>query len=362
MAITTATQAAGIVNDSLEKLGYDFKIDTTSSTTIEEGFKKVGALPPSQVNALLEMINTVLVFRNYATMFDASKNKTRAFWRNDVEFGGGVADIYHDLITPLEGATEGDYWAEDFAGLTDAERKALATDVAAALVTYYPDKIEKKFHTEHGHFTIPLSISEQDLKITFTAEGFANYIDKKMANVQYSAEVKLQNIVTELIKKMVNDGNVVTENIALDTQQHIADSLEKIQTVTDAMLNICNVFNKSGHTTISQDNELFLVTTPEIMNRIKVQGYANAYNLEQLAIKNNILLVPYGTDLGTVGGKKVDAILTDKRNIVLSLRYWKMKPQPINNTDYINYFLKVKYLKGYNEMFNAVAFVGTENA
>lgn len=362
MAVTL-DQASAILNQSLVDLGFEATIPLASAgatdTEITNAYKAIGAYNESAKNSLLKQVNTILVFRNYYTMFDASKNPTRKFWREDTKFGGGIEDIYHDLITPLETAQNGDYWAEDFAGLSAQDENTLASNIARDLVKYYGDNIKKKFHTKHGRFTIPLSITDLEVEKAFTPDGFTNYINVKMANLQASAEVAMQNVVIDIVKDMITKEDIVFDtDHDLSTQTGISNYVERLQTVTDAMTNISNAFNKDGHITISDSEDLYYVTTPEVINRIRVQGYANAYNLKEFAIRNKIILLPYGTDLGTYGGKKVNGVLLDKRSIVMSLRYWKVKPFIVSNTDYENYFLKVQYLKGYNEFFNAVAFVG----
>lgn len=355
MAITTAAQAAAIMNQSLSELGYSYQIDTTNNETIEQGFKAIGAYPESQKNAILKQVNTILVFRNYFTMFDESKNPTRRFWREDTEYGGGIEDLYHEIIEPVEG-----FWAEEFAkdSVNDDE---LALNIAKDLVKYHGSKIKHKFHTEEDAFTIPLSITEMEAKKAFTPSGFVSYIDVKMANLQASAEVKLQNIAIEAIKQMVTDGNLVYQGgFNLNHPNGVTDAVEYVQTTSDEMTNLSNEFNNEGVLNISNFDDVFLVTTSEFINRLRVRGYANAYNLKEYAIKNRLMVLPKGSDFGTIDGKKVHAILLDRRAIVMSLRYWKMKPFIVSNTDYENYFLKVRVIKGYNEFFNAVAIVGDD--
>ena len=55
MAITTATQAAQLVNQTLADNGWEsYQIDTTSGDTLEAGFKAIGALPPTMRSNILE--------------------------------------------------------------------------------------------------------------------------------------------------------------------------------------------------------------------------------------------------------------------------------------------------------------------
>lgn len=355
MAITTATQGAEILNQSLRDLGQDYQIDTTNPQTIEDGYKAIAALAPSMKNNILSQVNTILVFRNYGTMFNESKNPIRRFLRNDINFGGGEEDIWHDIIDPVTGN-----WAYDYNGVNDDEQ---AEATAKNLVRFYKYNIHKKFHTNKIPIDIPMSITEYELKQLFTPAGFARYIDTKMANLQWSAEVALLDIGINAAKQMVSDNKIkFASGFNLNTQNGVTSTVEYLRTATDAMENLSDAFNYANVRTISSRDDVFLFITPEFLNRLQTRGYANAFNVDYYREHNQLIILPYGTDLGTNpdNGEKVLAMLIDRRALVLSIMYWQVKPFVVSNTDYINYFLKAQILKGYNEFFNAVAITGAD--
>lgn len=356
MAVTTVAQAAEILNTSMENLGWDTRIDTSTPETTEAGFRAVTALGEDARSSLLKQAILILTYRNYGTMFDSSKNPVRTFIRNDTEFGGGEEDIYHDIITPVTG-----FWAADFAGMDNgsAESDALAQKVAENLVRYYNYDVTKKFHAKKDSIDIPMSITEYELKQIFTPSAFARFIDVKMANLQWSAEYALLTHVINNIKKMVTDGKIIFKSgVDLNSVNGVTSVVEYLRTATDSMKMLSTNFNYSGVTAVSGDEDLFLVTTPEFINRIQVRGYSNAFNVEYYREHNRLIILPEGSDLGTNGEEKVHAILLDRRAIVESIKYWAVKPFVVANTDYTNYFLKAKVLRGYNEFFNAVAITG----
>lgn len=356
MAVTTVAQAAEILNTSMENLGWDTRIDTSTPETTEAGFRAVTALGEDARSSLLKQAILILTYRNYGTMFDSSKNPVRTFIRNDTEFGGGEEDIYHDIITPVTG-----FWAADFAGMDNgsAESDALAQKVAENLVRYYNYDVTKKFHAKKDSIDIPMSITEYELKQIFTPSAFARFIDVKMANLQWSAEYALLTHVINNIKKMVTDGKIIFKSgVDLNSVNGVTSVVEYLRTATDSMKMLSTNFNYSGVTAVSGDEDLFLVTTPEFINRIQVRGYSNAFNVEYYREHNRLIILPEGSDLGTNGDEKVHAILLDRRAIVESIKYWAVKPFVVANTDYTNYFLKAKVLRGYNEFFNAVAITG----
>ena len=70
------------------------------------------------------------------------------------------------------------------------------------------------------------------------------------------------------------------------------------------------------------------------------------------------MYAPAGTDLGTIGGEKVLFVALDRRAILAGLRRWDATSFFVANTGWMNHFLNVEGIKGYNTVFNAVAFTG----
>ena len=367
MAVTRA-DVTEIVNQSLNTLGYQgYQIPTEGTDEeITQAWKALGALPPSAVNNLLEQVVIILKFRNYGIMFSSDKNPIRKFFRDDIYFGGGEEDIYHEIVAPVEGI-----WAQDFAGLeNDSEASdAVADQVARNLVRYYNYDVKKKFHTTKTALDIPMSLSEYEKRQIFTPDGFTRFIDVKMANLQWSAEVALLQRVILDIKTMIAEGGaIIAHGVNLNTPLGVTNHVEMLRTLTDAMQMPSDQFNSAGTLTMSDKDDVFLFCTPEYINRLQTRGYANAFNVEYYREHNRLVVLPYGSDLGTtsvtideqVVEEKILAALIDRRAIVESIYYWAVRPFVVANTDYTNYFLKAQILHGYNEFFNAVAFAGAE--
>lgn len=356
--LETARSCAEILNESMTKLGYGegTKIDTSSLETIEAGMKAIGALPREMLNQLLNQVNIVLIYRNYATMFTSSKNPTRRFWRDAVNYGGGEADIYQEILEPVEGVVG--IWARDYAD--GDEDGTLALNNAKYHFGYHGAKVQKKFHTTTTRFDIALSLSELEISKIFTPEGFAGYMSAKIANIQYSAEIQLLNAVIENVRAMVqNRALKFREPINVNNTNGVTEMVEDIQTITDGMKMPSTEFNEAGILTMSDPEDLYLLTTPQFMNRIRVRGAANAFNINEYMFKNNVITLPAGTDFGRdEAGNTVHAVLVDRRAIVMAIRYWSMRPFIPTGSDFQNYFFKCEFIHGYNEFFNAIAFTG----
>lgn len=349
MAITT-TQAASYLNETLERLGNDYRIDTTSDTTLTEGFKTVGAFPPALKSNILDMQMLILVQRAYSSMFTESKNPTRRFWRDAVDYGGGIRETFVKLIEAEDG-----YWAEDFDGTDD---DTLSQNIAKDLVKFKKDDVINKIHPVNKKFRIKMSVSDLEYAKVFTPEGYAAFVDRKFANFQESAEAHLMDIAIDVMKDMVANSHVIfNAGHDLNTASGVTSFVEALNSTSDGMSTLSSAFNFDGVRTSSNPDDIYLVTTPDLFNRIKSRGYANAFNLQQYINNNKVIMLPAGTDLGEHDGKSVGAMLVDYRSILLAVKYWEVMPFIVSNTDYRNTFLKAQLVTGYTEFFNAVAFI-----
>ena len=347
MAITVQ-QAAGYLNETLGKLGYDYRIDTTNDTTLEAGFKEVGAFSPLMLDNIVSMQMKILRERVYTSMFTESKNPMRRFFRDAVDYGGGIQETYLKLIKAEDG-----YWAHS--DMTDIE----ADEIAKDLVKFKDDDVINKIHPVNFKFRIKMSISDLEISKLFTPRGYADFIGQKYSNFQQSAEAKLQEIGINMIKKMVSDGKCKFETgLDLSTPDGVTSTVERINTVSDGMQTLNALYNYDAVDTTTEFDNLYLVVTPKFINRLRSRGYANAFNLEEYRAKNRLIMLPAGTVIGTDStGKEIGCMLIDYRSVLIAIRYWEVKPFIVSNTDYRNMFMNVQGIVDYNEFFNAVAFV-----
>lgn len=347
MAITVQ-QAAGYLNETLGKLGYDYRIDTTNDATLEAGFKEVGAFSPAMLDNIVSMQMKILKTRVYTAMFTESKNPMRRFFRDAVDYGGGIQEIYMKLIKAEDG-----YWAH--ADMTNEEADTIARD----LVSFKDDDVINKIHPVNFKFRVKMSISDLEVSKLFTPQGYADFLGQKYSNFQQSAEAKLQEIGIAKIKEMVAAGKCKFETgLDLSTPNGVTSTVERINTVSDGMQTLNSLYNYDGVETTTDFDNLYLVVTPKFINRLRSRGYANAFNLEEYRAKNRLIMLPAGTSIGTDStGKEIGCMLIDYRSILIAIRYWEVKPFIVSNTDYRNTFMNVQGIVDYNTFFNAVAFV-----
>lgn len=361
----TLTQAAQMLNQSLSESGYDFQIDTTSQDTIGAGFKKVEAYPSSMKSCILEKQMVILKTKALSAMFTESDNPTRRFWRDTVDWGGSFQDIFVKLIQDEPG-----FWASDFCVDEDgkygngqyASEQELINALSKNLLGYKKEEVINHIYSDMIGFQIKLSMSDLEYAQVFTPSGYSNFVNVKYANFQASVEAKLMKIAIAEIQKMISDRKVIFKTgLGLNTANDVTTTVETINTVSDGMQNINSLYNYAQVENLTRASDIFLVVTPEFINRIKSRGYANAFNLEQYKIDNRLIVLPAGTALGTdASGREVGAILMDYRAIAIAIRYWEVGKFIVSNTDYVNSFNKIKVIHGHADFYQAVAFVTGE--
>lgn len=352
---TTLKDGVEIVNESLRTLGYEYQIDTTSTTTMTAGLEAIGAYAPSQRNAIMEQMNLILQQRNYGVMFDSAKNKFRVFLTNLMENGFGIEDVFHELISGVTPLWDGN--------ATDEE-------IAEDLVSYDDNQIHKFFHADKMEKQFKTTVDRRNYEKVFTAYGVTRYIDTKLANLSWSAEVWLQSQIINVAKRMVENGKIVfSTNNNLNTKEGVNNATEKIKATVDGFLTPSVLYNlgvydeddsayRSVVNITDSKEDIFIITTPQVMERLKVQGYSNAFNLSQFELEGRIIYAPAGTDLGEYNGEEVLFIVLDRRAIVAGIRRWEGTSFYVPNVLRTNHWLNVEGIIGYNTIFNAVAFTG----
>lgn len=353
---TTLAEGVGIVNESLRQLGYTYQIDTTSNETMTEGLQKIGAYPPSQLNQIMDQMNLIVQQRNYGAMFDSSKNPFRNFLVDMENTGFGIEDIFHELIS---GVTP--YWDKNYT----------AQQIAENLVSYSENDISKVFHTEKFERQFDTITDTRNYEKVFTPYGVTRFVDTRLANLSWSAEAYLMNVAIDIVKDMVQNQKIVfSTGFNPNTTIGVRNLVEKIKATVGGFLTLTDEFNfgvpteggayRKVKNITSSKKDIFIITTPENMERLKVQGYSNAFNLSQFELDGRIIYAPTGTEFGVYNDENVLFVALDRRAILLGIRRWLGSTFFVPNTHYTKHWLTVEGLKGYTTFFNAVAFTGEE--
>lgn len=205
----------------------------------------------------------------------------------------------------------------------------------------------------------------------FTPYGVTSFIDVKLANLSYSMEVWLMDKIIETAKKMITEQKCIfIDEMDINSVQGVMNACETIRATTSGFRTPNSLYNygvydettnsfRSVRTFTKRPEDIYIITTPDNFERLKVQGYANAYNLGEFELKNRVIYVPSGTDLGKgPTGEDVLFLACDRRTLVIGIKFWRGSSVFLPTAFETNNFLSAEILKSYNTFFNCVAFTG----
>lgn len=314
----------------------------------------IGVLPEDMLNKFMGMFNLVLQERYFKVMFDAEDNPFRAFLIDMREDGFGIRDVMQNIID----------------GVTPMWDNESDSAIAEDLVSYAGDNFEQKYHTKRIQKQFKTSVNRREFSKVFTAYGIVQYANNKVANLNTSAEYWLMTTVLDELKGRIENGELVQKNgFTLNNAQGIKDTIEQVKRVAKGAMMPTRLYNSDGILTKANSKEdLFLITTPEKLERIKAQVLAGTFNMGQLSLDNfTILEAPDSYDLGTVtvddgGGEShtedVLFVILDRKAFPVGIKTWVMRTFDVPNTLWINNWLSIEGVIGMNGFMTGVAFTG----
>lgn len=338
--VTTLNEALAVLNEAYETLGY---ADAGSNEITAANLDTYGALPAEQINRIFEQVNLILQQRFFFNTFNSEKNKFRAFVVDLIDNGFGILDIYQKF---LAGASP--MWNEN--------EQTIAND----LVGRAPDDVARKYHTKPMEKQFKTTVDMREYSKVFTATGLPKFIDVKLANLSTSAEYWFMLQILDELKTMAGMGDVIADTAnSLNNIEGIKSIIEGIRATAEDMRMPNNLYNKEGIISMTDDeNYLYLITTPNYMERLRNKVFAGAFNLSETDLPFKTIYAPNGTDLGTINGEKVLFWLIDRRALVIGVKTWAVSSFRVPNTLYINHWLSIEGIRSHNTFINCVAYTG----
>lgn len=346
----TPEQIYSALNDTRTRLNLAESMPEINDTNVAN----IGVLPEDQLNQFMGMFNLVLQERYFKVMFDAKDNPFRAFLVDLREDGFGIRDVMQNIID----------------GVTPMWDNPSDSAIAEDLVSYAGDNFEQKYHLKKFERQFKASVDRREYSKVFTAYGIVAYANNKIANLNTSAEYWLMTTVLDELKGRIQAGELVEKHgFTLNNAQGIKDSIEQIKRVAKGAMMPTRLYNHDGILTKANSKEdLFLITTPEKLERIKAQVLAGTFNMGQLSLDNfTILEAPDSYDLGKVtvddgGGQShqedVLFVVLDRKAFPVGIRTWVMRSFDVPNTLRINNWLSIEGIIGMNGFMTGVAFTG----
>lgn len=340
MAVTTLAEALTVCNTAYENLGY---AQQGANQITADNLATYGLFPPNQINAIIEQMNLILEQRFFMNLFNAEKNPWRQFIIDMTRNGFGILDVYQEF---LDGAAP--MWSS-----TDSQ-------IASDMVGRAADAVARKYHTTPMSRQFKATIDEREYSKIFTEYGLPRFVDCKISNLSTSAEYWLKNQIIDEVMDMLDAGDAVyKQGYTLTTIDGVKSMIEDIRSTMDDMLIPTPNYNKDKIVSMADDpSQLFLITTPENMERLRVYVNSGAYNLSDVMLNAQVIYAPNGTDLGSYQNENVLFLLVDRRAIVIGIKTWRITNFLVPNTLYHNNWLTVEGLRSHNTFFGCVAFTG----
>ena len=338
-------------------IGYD--TSTTDAQALAE-IEKLAQIPEDQRNAIMGQLNLIVQQRQFRALFDSDKNDFRRFLVDMTEEGFGIEDVFQEII---DGNVP--FWD----GNDPQTRGGDTVTSYEDLTTQEKEKIKRKFHITPFERQFKTSTDRRNYSKVFMLQSQQRYMDNKLANLSVSAELYLmKSVIIDEIKELVGSGEIKFRYVDataspkvrfnVSTKQGILNFLEDVRATMGGMLLPSSDYNYEGVENLTRDKEdLYIITTPQMFERLKVQTYSGAFNLSEMEIQGKVIFAPNGTDFGKdADNNAVNFLILDRNAIVIGLKYWLGSNFFVPNKHITNHWLTIEGIKSHNSFFNAVAY------
>lgn len=274
------------------------KFDELPDITPENIQLTLRVLPFERMNDFLNVLTKIVRQESYSVVFDRNRNPFTRFFKDPMPVGMTVEHLFVEVI-------KGSLPAWD-------------DDGTFALSKVSPP-IKAQYTNLNWEAQYKISISYEQAQTAFlSVEGAGLLLNKIQASINTAYEWDLILKGYELLSKAINDGYVNPvyrqysfaneadgKNLIVDINNSIS---EFTQTLTNE--NKMNVMNMS--------DEAIVIMSANTYNMLRANTYASAYNLEQLRLDGQLLIVPNGIGFGPlVNNDNVFAMVIDPRMLYI---------------------------------------------
>lgn len=358
MALSASVKSiVDAINKAVVDTGYaeKYTIPYDGTSTDADVIPKIATfanVPEDQWNNVMGQLNLIVQQRQFRNMFDAERNDFRRFLVDMTEEGFGIEDVFQEVLDGHE-----PFWDDN-----DPQTRGGASYSSwEDLTTQEKEKIKRKFHITPFEQQFKTSTDRRNYSKVFMLASQQRYMDNKLANLSVSAELYLmKTVIIGQIKELVESGEIIFNTAhTVSDNQGIKNFLESVRSTMGGMLQPTTAYNYDGVETITRSvDDLYIVTTPDVFERVKVQSYSGAFNLSEMEIKGKVIYAPNGTSFGNdpTTNKPVNFLILDRNSIVVGLKRWLGSNFFVPNKHITNHWLTIEGVKGYNTMFNAMAY------
>ena len=301
---------------------------------LRDGAEVYGVLkdyPTTKNEFINTLTNKIVGSKTYSKIYE---NQLRMLHKGMLDYGVGLEQLFVEMA-------ESKGFLENFDGSSSDEADLIRKAEASVKAMYIERNYRLKYKT---------SVSEQQLKGAFLNQnGLGNLINQLTARNASSAEFKEFNMMKDILKSSASlaqlaedeTGDLKLSETAIpatiakqtihtisvgdfgtDGNEWAKNFAETVRATAGRLKFPSTKYNLAGVNTWSNQDELVLITTPEVAARLDVRVLAQAFNVSEAELDIRVILVDelptsFSTGAGTVGGaeKECYGILMDASHI-----------------------------------------------
>lgn len=292
-----------IINKSpvlMRELGGELTEDTIS---------QLAALPYEALNEFVGAIMKLTRSYAYTTIFERANNPFAMFFREKLETGFTIEDLYVKLFD-----------GHDFDYKGENALKRFKPDVASF---FYSINFEKEYD---------ISVSLEQSRTAFLSlNGIEQFMASQYNSMYSSAERDIWKQCLEIPSTVYLNGDYVSEGVgALETDADVKNFLETLKNKISEFQFLGNTNNPLKTDVITKPEDVLVILPAWVMNKVDVQTLAGAFNLDKIEIKNQIITVPSDSGFGALmSSRSTLAVIVDRN-------FFRIFPQTFDALSQLN--------------------------
>lgn len=274
-----------------------------------ENISRLAAMPYEALNEFVGAIMKITRSYAYTTIFDRANNPFAMFFREKLEAGFTVEDLYVKLFDGHDFDYEGNNALKRFKPNVES--------------FYYSINFEKEYD---------ISVSLEQSRTAFlTLTGIEQFMASQYQSMYSSAERDIWKQCLEIPSTVYLNGDYVSEGTAaLDSDADIKDFLEKLKNKISEFQFLGSANNPLKTDIITRPEDVLVILPAWVANKIDVQTLSGAFNLDKIEIKNQIISVPSDSGFGgLMSSRSTLAVIVDRN-------FFRIFPQTFDALSQLN--------------------------
>lgn len=275
----------------------------------ESTIARLASLPYEALNEFVGAIMKVVKSYAYTTIFERADNPFAPFFREKLEAGFTVEDMYIKLF---------DGHDFDYTG-------------AAALQRHKPDVVDM-FYSVNFEKEYDISVSLEQAKTAFlTLSGVEQFMAQQYNSLYSSAERDIWRECLNIFGEVYTNGDYTETGVsALSSEANIKAFLETLKNTISGFQFLGTSYNPLATEVKTRPEDVLVVMPANVVNKVDVQTLAGAFNLDKIEIRNQIITVPATSGFGAkMASEGTLAIVVDKN-------FFRIYPQTFDALSQLN--------------------------